>query len=287
MSEQFGIRRLLRYAMAHPIGERQRLRTLARIAHWQLRSRFHREAMVCDWIGGSKLLAQHGMTGATGNLYFGLHEFADMAFVLHLLRPGDLFVDVGANIGSYSVLAAKVSGARVAAFEPDGGTMNILRRNVELNAIEGLVDLHQQALSHADHDLWFSTGMGTENHVLANPEPGSVLLHGTTLDRAMNGAVPIAFKVDVEGYEPRVLAGAEATLASPELRAIEAETVTDGMERSFAAHGFVRRYYDPFTRRLCDAPVSMANNSLYIRDEAFVAERLRSAPAIDVHGIAL
>lgn len=287
MSEQFGIRRLLRYAMAHPIGQRQRLRTLGRIARWQLRSRFDSEAMVCDWIGGSKLLAQHGMTGATGNLYFGLHEFADMAFILHLLRPGDLFVDVGANIGSYSVLAAKVAGARVAAFEPDGGTMDILRRNVELNAIEGLVDLHQQALSHADHDLWFSTGMGTENHVLAKPEPGSVLLHGTTLDRAMNGAVPIAFKVDVEGYEPRVLAGAEATLASPELRAIEAETVTDEMERRLAAHGFVRRYYDPFTRRLCDEPVSMANNSLYIRDEAFVAERLRSAAAIDVHGIAL
>jgi hypothetical protein len=36
----------------------------------------------------------------TGNIYCGLHEFADMGFVLHFLRPGDLFVDVGANIAA-------------------------------------------------------------------------------------------------------------------------------------------------------------------------------------------
>lgn len=46
------------------------------------------------------------MTGATGNWYCGLQEYEDMSFVLHALRPGDLFVDVGANIGSYSILAA-------------------------------------------------------------------------------------------------------------------------------------------------------------------------------------
>ncbi|HMO75696.1 MAG TPA: FkbM family methyltransferase [Sphingopyxis sp.] len=287
MSEQFGLHRLLRYAMAHPIGRRQRLRTLGRIASWQLRSRFHSEPIVCDWIGGARLLARHGMTGATGNLYFGLHEFADMAFILHLLRPGDLFVDVGANIGSYSVLAAKLSGARVAAFEPDHCTMDILRSNIELNGIEDRVALHEQALSHAEHDLWFSTGMGTENHVLPAREPGSILLHGTTLDRVLGGDVPIAIKVDVEGYEPSVLAGAAATLAAPGLRAIEVETVTPDMERIFADHGFVLRYYDPFTRGLADAPASMANNSLYVRDEAFVTERLRSAPAVDVHGINL
>lgn len=284
---EFGIQRLLRYAMEHPIGRRQRLRTLWRIASWQMRSRFDREPIVCNWVGGSRLLAQHGMTGATGNLYFGLHEFADMAFALHLLRPGDLFVDVGANIGSYSVLAAKVSGSRVAAFEPDDYTIDILRRNIALNHIGDLVTLHQQALSHDEHDLWFSTGRGTENHVLPTSTPDAVLLHGTTLDRALGGDVPIAIKVDVEGYEPSVLAGAAATLAQPGLRAIEVETVTPDMERLLASHGFVLRYYDPFTRGLADHPVSAANNSLYVRDEAFVADRLRTAKAVDVHGIAI
>lgn len=57
-----------------------------------------------DWIEGARLMVRNGMTGATGNIYCGLHEFTDMSFVLHLLRPDDLFVDVGANIGSYTVL---------------------------------------------------------------------------------------------------------------------------------------------------------------------------------------
>ena len=57
------------------------------------------------------------MTGATGNIYAGLHEFVDMAFCLHLLRSGDLFVDVGANIGSYTVLASKVAGANSVTLE--------------------------------------------------------------------------------------------------------------------------------------------------------------------------
>ena len=46
--------------------------------------------MEFQWIKGSKLIVRNGMTGATGNIYCGLHEFADMGFVLHLLRPGDL-----------------------------------------------------------------------------------------------------------------------------------------------------------------------------------------------------
>lgn len=287
MSETFGLHRLLRYAMAHPIGRRQRVRTLGRILRWQLRSRLHDEATVHDWVGGARLRVRRGMAGATGNLYFGLHEFADMAFVLHVLRPGDLFVDIGANVGSYSVLAAKVAGARVAAFEPDGHTMDILRGNVELNGIDDRVALHQQVLSHAEHELWFSTGMGTENHALSAQEAGSVLLQATTLDRVLDGAVPIAIKIDVEGHEPSVLAGAAATLAASGLRAIEVETVTPEMEDIFAGHGFVQRYYDPFARRLAPEPVGAVNNSLYVRDEAFVAERLRSAPTVDVHGISV
>jgi hypothetical protein len=54
----------------------------------------------------------------TGNLYAGLHEFSEMGFLLHLLRQNDLFVDVGANLGSYTVLASAVCQARNIAFEP-------------------------------------------------------------------------------------------------------------------------------------------------------------------------
>ncbi len=70
------------------------------------------------------------MSGATGNLGVGLHEFVDMAFVVHFLREGDLFLDIGANVGSFTVLAAGVARARSFAFEPIADTARDLRRNI-------------------------------------------------------------------------------------------------------------------------------------------------------------
>ena len=58
----------------------------------------------------------------TGNIYCGLVEFADMAFVLHVLRAGDLFVDIGANAGAYTLLASSVAGAKTTCFEPAPAT---------------------------------------------------------------------------------------------------------------------------------------------------------------------
>src|SRR5208337_4657605 len=80
---------------------RRKVAAFYRYGWWQAASRLQ-ETIEYEWVSGSKLLVKNGMTGATGNIYCGLHEFADLAFLLHLLRPGDLFVDVGANIGSYT-----------------------------------------------------------------------------------------------------------------------------------------------------------------------------------------
>jgi FkbM family methyltransferase len=283
----FSPARLVRYAMAHPIGERQRLRTLARIARWQLRARLVGGPRVHPWVGGSRLVVERGMTGATGNIYFGLHEFADMGFVLHMLRPGELFVDIGANIGSFTILAAKVAGADVLAFEPDTNTAATLERNIAANGVEAQVAVHRSALGDREQELWFTSGMDTINHVADADTPGAVRVHGTTLDTVLAGRVPALIKIDVEGHEPAVVAGAAKTLAAPELRAVEVETVTQDVADMLESRGFVRRHYDPFTRRLSQTPVHAANNSLYVRDESFLAQRLQSAPPVDVYGIAV
>ena len=94
----------LRFLATHPLTARYPAGAFWRYGRWQIESRLRPEVEV-DWIEGTKLVARNGMTGATGNIYCGLHEFADMAFVIQMLRPGDLFVDIGANIGSYTVLS--------------------------------------------------------------------------------------------------------------------------------------------------------------------------------------
>ena len=72
-----------------------------RFVRWQLGTLvLGASAVVVPWVDDTLLVAQRGMAGATGNLYCGLHEYADMSLVLDLLNPGDLFVDIGANVGN-------------------------------------------------------------------------------------------------------------------------------------------------------------------------------------------
>ncbi len=72
-----------------------------RYIKWQVGSRLVPGDVIYQWINNSKVVARNGETGITGNIYCGLHEFPDMAFLLHVLREEDLFVDIGANVGSY------------------------------------------------------------------------------------------------------------------------------------------------------------------------------------------
>jgi hypothetical protein len=65
------------------------------------------------------------MTEATSNWYCGLHEYRNMAFVLYALREHEHFLDIGANIGIYTILAAGGVGCRVTSVEPIPTTFNL------------------------------------------------------------------------------------------------------------------------------------------------------------------
>src|SRR3984893_15374669 len=96
---------LARFFASHPLTHTSPIKAWQRWLSWQIKSRL-RDEVNAPWIGG-----QSGMTGATGNVYVGLHEFADMMFLLHFLRERDLFLDIGANVGTYTVLASGVCRA--------------------------------------------------------------------------------------------------------------------------------------------------------------------------------
>jgi FkbM family methyltransferase len=258
-----------------------------RVAAWQLRSRLQKEVEF-PWIEGQRLLVRRGMTGATGNVYAGLHEFADMTFVLHFLRANDLFLDVGANVGSYTVLASGVRKARTIAFEPDPNTALDLRRNVALNQLEDLVDVRQFALGAAVGEVSFTVGLDTVNRVVSAPGAETRLVKLSSLDNELGGDAPMLVKLDVEGYEEQVLAGASRALRNEGLKAIQCELASDAIDESLKDRGFRRMYYDPFRRQLSSTPVEVAaSNALYVRDADFVGERLASAPKIQVLGAAV
>lgn len=276
-----------RFVKHHALGSRAPIRALANILAWQIKARLRRGVLRCAWVDGSVLMARRGMTGATGNLYVGLHEFVDMGFALHFLRPGDLFVDVRANIGSYTVLASRVCGAHSIAFEPDPGTAACLADNIRANHVASLVTVQERAVGADVGRISFSMHQDTVNHVVAADTPADQVrsVEVTTLDAVLAGRQPALIKIDVEGHEPEVIRGAETTLANPSLKAVILEAFDDPSLAMLSSHGFRRFAYDPFERTLkADQAHIWGGNTLFLRDEAFVAERVRAAPVRVIPG---
>jgi len=275
---------LARFFSAHPLTRDERLKAWTRFAAWQIKSRIQRD-VVFQWIGGQRLVVRRSMAGATGNVYAGLHEFVDMALLLHFLREGDLFLDIGANIGSYSVLASGVRGATTLAFEPDPASVEGLRRNIATNGLAGLVTVHALALSDGDGVAAFTRGLDTMNR-LADAKAAHVQTVALRrLDAVVGDRAPIMMKLDVEGSEEAVIRGAGRLIERDCLKVIEIETVAPQIEATLAARGFERAVYDPFARALRRGPRDpAAANALFVRDWPFVAARLADAPSIEVLG---
>lgn len=273
-----------RFFSSHPLSRDAPLKAWLRFFSWQARRRFQQE-VVFKWIAGRKLAVRSGMTGATGNIYVGLHEFPDMMFVLHFLREGDLFLDIGANVGSYTVLASGVRRATTWAFEPDPNALQWLKRNVAINELCGVVTVFECALGADEAETPFTIGRDTQNRVASPGDENVRLVRQERLDALIGPLQPLMIKMDVERYEQQVLIGAGALLARPCLKAIELETVTQETISLMLRYDFHRAYYDAFSRTLSSEPIGdRASNALYIRDWPFVQERLATAEKIEILG---
>ena len=288
--------RTLQFLLEHPLGRRHRVRTLMRFFRWQIGIRILGYPVVVPLTDRARLLVSRGMTGATGNVYCGLHEFADMAFVAHLLRPHDLFVDIGANIGAYTVLSAAIAGARGIAIEPVPTTFRHLMDNVCLNKLQQQTECYNVAIGEQQGVLRFTSTQDTTNHVIAENETASegIEVPVTTLDSMLGERDPVCIKVDVEGFETAVVSGGERTFAKHSLQAVLMELNGSGgrygfsedkLHRRLQEHGFESFSYDPFTRSLSSLRSRKdAGNALYIRNVVFVEDRLKSGASITVYG---
>lgn len=285
------MKHLWNFLVHHPLLKGRPLYAFTRFTYWQLRSRIFSKPRVYPWIGGSRFWLRRGWSGLTGNYYAGLNDFEEMAFLLHFLRRGDLFVDVGANMGSYTILAGAVSHCRVVSYEPVQATYQSLVANVRLNQLEGNVVIRNAAVGATTGFLRMTSSLDATNHVTQCIDEGEKVL-AVTLDDDL-AETPILIKIDVEGYELEVLRSASRHLADPKLQAIIIEL--NGAGRRYGhqdatihalleAAGFSGYTYEPMNRTLRDAGGRRRDNVLYCRDIASIESRLRAAPAFVAAG---
>jgi len=285
--------KILRYIYLHPLNSKKKFSALLRFLRWQIGSRLVPFPILYPYTENSKLQVVRGLTGATGNLYCGLHEFQDMGFLLHFLRPNDIFVDIGANVGSYTVLASAEIGAKTISVEPALIAYKYLIENVCINNINGLVETFNICLGSTTSRINFTKSLDTVNHVAVGEEGDVIEVPINRLDDILAGESPILLKIDVEGYELEVLRGANKTLSSLNLKALIVELNGSGSKYGFedmdvhndlTSRGFLPYSYSPFTRKILKLETYGNHNTIYLRDEKFVADRLTNSRKIKING---
>lgn len=146
--------------------------------------------------------------------WLGRYEIEKQRLMQRLLRPGDVLYDVGAHTGFFTLLGARLVGARgqVVAFEPLPANLDSLRRHVALNRLAN-VAIVAAAVAARPGRARFQPAGSTYMGRLA--EEGSITVDVTSLDatqEAQGLRPPSLIKIDVEGAEVQVLEGASELL---------------------------------------------------------------------------
>jgi FkbM family methyltransferase len=169
-------------------------------------------------------LADYGVSrGCLDNSY----ELAELTFITNFLKPGNTFVDVGANIGWFSLHAAQCVGSsgKVVAVEPRQGTMRLLERSSAVNGFGDVLELHNYALGDMEtHSrIAWADDMGNPGGtwLMIDPAVETALEakgHAfqdtpvVKLDKILGDRHIDLIKIDIEGAEPAAMRGAVEAL---------------------------------------------------------------------------
>jgi FkbM family methyltransferase len=206
----------------------------------------------------------------------GLGDEPDTLTWIDEFQAGDVLYDIGANVGAYSVYAAKHRGIRVIAVEPNPFSFHALARNLALNGVQGEVTPLCLALGARTEPGLLElkgTESGSVGHSLSREkgpaEEGALTLHAQvcrldTMIADLGQPPPNHIKIDVDGLEHEILVGAEATLRDPRLKSVAVEFYThdqpgrDRIDALFFACGLA-------PASAASRPESHSDNRLYVR----------------------
>jgi len=198
-------------------------RAILRRVLWRLRWQATQELWEMTLPGDVRILVPH--VGAGALIYYqGVSEPEVADFLLRFLRPRMVFLDVGAHIGEYASMGAKlVAPGRVHAFEPIPGVFSLLQRSLALNGLDN-VRLNACAVSDKDGEEQFSVLREPSFSSLTRgvrPDafpPENIVVRSVRLDtywsEVMNKGRIDLIKLDIEGAELLALEGASDLLES-------------------------------------------------------------------------
>lgn len=289
------LRTLLACVLEHPANQRHRLRALFRFGWWQFRKRLSKSPAIVRVGTNRRFKVVTDSPFSSVVVYSGLPEWDEMRFLQRVLRPTDGFIDIGANVGFYTVLASTiVTQGPLLAFEANPRNLDVLRDQVKLNELTNAT-VFATALGNSTGELSFFNSGRDGGSIACESDPSSsrITVPCSRLDDCLAGKrLPetVVAKMDVEGCEVLVLEGAVEAMASGRIAAWVFElndlalrkhgASGDDLLRIFSKHGYAIHYWDEERQRLGkkgdDGDVNRANY-LACRDLGLIERRIHDA----------
>jgi FkbM family methyltransferase len=256
--------------LTHPLARGRRVQIVRTVARWETVRRLKPRDTAVDLSVGVSVLCPPWLGEGRTYLSLGYPDYRECTFLVDVLRPGDLFVDVGAFVGAYSMVAAS-QGARVHAFEPSPRNRDPLGRSVLLNGLSGQVTVHPEALADQDGEARFTDSFGSGNRLRGGQAEGAgagsrgtggegeVVVPVRRLDDVIATSAHhdlALLKIDAEGFDLDVLRGAAAFLSRHDpVLIIEFWQGGTEVQAWLREHGYGLFDYDATRHELMDARV--------------------------------
>jgi FkbM family methyltransferase len=203
--------------LKHPLNKDHKNKALWRIIWWKCNQLFFHIPSMVQLTPEMKCICYPESSYGSLIVYTTFPEFPEMDFLYRYLKSGDIFFDIGANIGAISLLAASRQVKKIYAWEPSPAPLQCFYQNIKLNNLENIIFVREKVVSDHKERVPFTIGAHSETDHIAysSDKKQSLSIQAETLDSFISsqGLSFIDFvKIDVEGAELKVLKGLEENL---------------------------------------------------------------------------
>lgn len=209
----------------HPQNKGRFFSTTIRLIWWMVNRHFLKLSVIVEMLPGVKLICDPKSSYGSLVFYNGLPEYAEQMFMYQFVEGGDTIIDIGAHIGSETVLlGSKLGKGHIYSFEPTPGIVQRLKTNISINNLEAKVDVEEMAVSDHDGKTKFYLSKESEiNSLHTNKDSKAINIKTISLDKYANlhhlKHVNM-LKIDVEGHEYSVIIGSKTLLTKHKIDVI-------------------------------------------------------------------
>ncbi len=210
--------------LSHPLNKNDKWNTVLRVLWWKMNQLLFRLPAVVELVPGRKIICYPDSSSGGLIIYKRLFDYEEMMFLQKHLNSTSTFIDVGVNIGDYSLIASSIIRKNtIHSFEPFKSVLKRFQENIQLNSIRN-IKTHEMVVSNTDGYEYFDSEPESEvNHIAYVNSAKSIKIQSITLDTfAKNNNISQIdiLKIDVEGAEMKVLLGAKKLLAKGKIKII-------------------------------------------------------------------